>query len=572
MPVALAALGAFSDILGIYSFFKDAQDDFARDFQIGRIRDALGDLQDVEDVVISSTLSQSLGGSRTALEKLDLYAGAEDAAERSRLAGEAVGDAIRGLNDVIEQVSANKGGASPDALMYMMGALQYAILARQTVANVVQDGPLGSPGLHQSVKEAAALMYDQTGRDDIISEFGRAFGEVIETDEAETNLIGTSVEVVVRSTFSGNTEVVRSTRDSGFRDQEVGIPPFTTTIKVPFVESVDDWSARVDSAIQAARQRIFNEDREAAGIETLFSNALEMNTWLALDAINVPGLYERIGDSTDNVEEGTNNADYFSGLQGDDILLGKNGPDALNGGSGNDILMGGQLQDFMRGAAGNDMIFGNEGILDAVDGDTARFAGLRSEYEILGGQTYATVNGPDGNRDKLFNIEFIRFDDAYFALDEGSALDGAGAPEDFDIPERVALIYEAALNRDGAIDLPGLNFYITVAARDNLTDEFIANDMMRSPEFVTNFGDPETLSNAEFLERIYLNVLDRTSDAAGRQFYLDLLNDQTITKALALADIAVSPENTTESTEVLMSLFEGSDGTWSFVTDGMDIV
>jgi hypothetical protein len=96
--------------------------------------------------------------------------------------------------------------------------------------------------------------------------------------------------------------------------------------------------------------------------------------------------------------------------------------------------------------------------------------------------------------------------------------------------------------------------------------------MMNSPEFETNFGDPNTLSNEAFLERIYLNVLDRESDAAGRQFYLDLLDDGIITKAVALADIATSPENTQGSAEVLMSLFESSDGAWRFITDdGMTV-
>ena len=83
------------------------------------------------------------------------------------------------------------------------------------------------------------------------------------------------------------------------------------------------------------------------------------------------------------------------------------------------------------------------------------------------------------------------------------------------------------------------------------------------------------MSNTDFLSRIYENVLDRTPDQAGLQFYLDLLDANTISRALALADISVSPENTQGSTEILMSLYEttapvfdepsGIDIAWCFV-------
>ena len=88
---------------------------------------------------------------------------------------------------------------------------------------------------------------------------------------------------------------------------------------------------------------------------------------------------------------------------------------------------------------------------------------------------------------------------------------------------------------------------------------------MTSPEFTASFGDVNTLSNSDFLEQIYLNVLDRASDAAGRQFYLDLLDAGTISRALALADIAVSPENASESSEVLMGLYQAAPGEWAFL-------
>lgn len=286
------------------------------------------------------------------------------------------------------------------------------------------------------------------------------------------------------------------------------------------------------------------------------------------------------GNDTISAQEGDDTVhahcgdDQLRGGAGDDQLFGEGGHDVLYGGAGNDqifgnagndVLYGGAGFDFFRGGGGNDVLIANNGFHDDDHGNTAYYSASAESWKISGGKEYAVLVGPGGERDKLIGIQYIQFGDERVELNDSSALDGTGASEDFIIAERVALLYEAALNRDGAIDLSGLNFYIDVTEEGDLTDQFLANDMMRSPEFAANFGDPDNLSNKEFLERIYLNVLDRPSDAAGRQFYLDLLDDGQITKSLALADIAVSPENAMEATLVLMGLYETGSGEWAFL-------
>ncbi|MEW9919544.1 DUF4214 domain-containing protein [Marimonas sp. MJW-29] len=561
MPGPAAAIGLYAAGLGIYSFFSGFSSDVERQFEMSQLKNDLAELQGITTAVINQNIAQSLGAADTALDQLELYAASEDAAARATFANNAVLESSNALNAVVSQVLAGKGSASAESLAYMMGALQYAVLVRQTVANTVQDGPLGGAGLHQSIKQATQLMYDTVGGNDIYSEFPRAISSRIEVDGLDVNFFGTKVNFSVVSSFSGRSEAVEVVRDSGFADTF----PF-----LPYVESDASFERRADAAADAAFNRIYSADYAEARVSEYLSLAVEMNTWLAQDAVNVPELYERIGTSGADTEQGTNNADYFSGLAGDDILSGANGPDALNGGSGNDILRGGALQDVLTGGLGNDLIFGSERMSDGIDGDTARFAGLSSDYTVVGGSTYAVVTGPDGARDKLFNIEFLRFDDTYFALGEGSALDSVSR-DAFTVEERVALLYEAALDRNGAIDLPGLNFYIEVTERDNLSNEFLAADLMTSPEFTAKFGDVNTLSNDAFLEQIYLNVLDRASDGAGKAFYLGLLDSGTITRALALADIATSPENSQGSADILMGLYESSTGDWSFVSDGMEI-
>ena len=49
---------------------------------------------------------------------------------------------------------------------------------------------------------------------------------------------------------------------------------------------------------------------------------------------------------------GSNDANAFLGLGGNDTLLGLDGNDALSGGDGNDILVGGNGNDLMDGGAG----------------------------------------------------------------------------------------------------------------------------------------------------------------------------------------------------------------------------
>ncbi|WP_281991428.1 DUF4214 domain-containing protein [Sulfitobacter geojensis] len=568
LPVAaLAAIGAIglvADVLSIYSFFGSSTDDDARAADLDQLKSDLSSLQNLPGIVVNVSVAESLGQADTALDNLALYRTTEDAAARGVLANNAILASQGALNDIKSQVSAIYEVAPMESLSYAFGALHYAIAVRMMVANAVQDGPLGGTGLHLSIKEAAEFLQSVFDPgDDLVGEMTQRISSSISA-EYDQSFFGGSVDVVISSTLTGDRDAFTIERDSGFRDTF----PF-----LPYRESDASFAARVNEAAEEAYDDMYRDIYADLGLQDYLNTAGDVNAWLAQSEQNVSDIYEQVGSNAqDDIGSGTSKADYFTGLGGDDTFFGANGPDALSGGSGNDILRGGALQDMLRGGTGNDMMFGNETYGDPVDGDTARFAGLSTDYSVTGGQTYAVVSGPDGERDKLFNIEFLRFDDVVVTLAEGSALDGAGDPEDFDVAERVALMYEAALDRNGQIDLPGLNFYIDVTSRDGLSDAFLAADLMTSPEFAEKFGEVDSLSNDAFLEQIYLNVLDRESDAAGRQFYLDLLDDGTISRALALADIAISPENTNGSTQVLQSLYESSGGDWRFYDDSLAVV
>lgn len=105
-----------------------------------------------------------------------------------------------------------------------------------------------------------------------------------------------------------------------------------------------------------------------------------------------------------------------------------------------------------------------------------------------------------------------------------------------EVIENIALIYEAALNRQP--DDAGLNYWIDVAMQGQSTID-ISGFFIQSDEFITNFGAP---SNEAFIDRMYLNVLDRNADAAGKNYWLDQMATG-LTQAEVLNYFAVSQEN-----------------------------
>lgn len=103
---------------------------------------------------------------------------------------------------------------------------------------------------------------------------------------------------------------------------------------------------------------------------------------------------------------------------------------------------------------------------------------------------------------------------------------------------KACLIYKAAFDR--APDAGGFKYWTdrldTGASLEQVSAEFID-----SYEFKTLYGFNPT--NAEFLTKLYNNVLHRTPDQGGYDWWLYQLNAGHYTKETALASFAVSAEN-----------------------------
>lgn len=202
------------------------------------------------------------------------------------------------------------------------------------------------------------------------------------------------------------------------------------------------------------------------------------------------------------------------------ILTGTNGPDKLAGDVGNDILTGGLGNDVLTGGKGNDFLTGDAGT------DTAAYAGLRSAYTFTEERNGTrTVSGPEGT-DTLKSIERLKFSDGILALD----IDGAAG--------QAYRIYQAAFNR--APDAKGLSFWIDVMDH-GVTLRDVAGGFVSSPEFQSLYGTNP--SNASIVDKLYENVLHRAPEAAGRDFWLGILDNKLASVAEVLMSFSESPEN-----------------------------
>ncbi|MFZ6708434.1 DUF4214 domain-containing protein [Undibacterium sp. TC9W] len=192
------------------------------------------------------------------------------------------------------------------------------------------------------------------------------------------------------------------------------------------------------------------------------------------------------------------------------------------GGAGNDTLYGNKLNNSFTGNGGNDAIDGDLGL------DTAIYNGLHTNYSVSvkgGTAVVAAKTGTEGT-DTLVNVERLHFTDENIALD----ING--------IAGQAYRLYQAAFDRKP--DLKGLGYWINdMDQGSSLTT--VAAGFMLSAEFQKLYGTKPT--NTVLVTNFYQNVLHRTPDQAGFNYWLDQLNTNKITAAGALASFCESAEN-----------------------------
>jgi hypothetical protein len=192
--------------------------------------------------------------------------------------------------------------------------------------------------------------------------------------------------------------------------------------------------------------------------------------------------------NTADTYNGTNLPEIISTQGGDDVVTASKGDDTIDGGDGTDTVI--------------------------YDGD-------QDSYTVTLGPSGVQVRDrrPDGNgTDTLTNIEFLEFDTGDFANFNLEQFGGATSLNEADFKGFIEL-YIAYFNR--APDAIGLNFWGTAYAKGTSMVEMAA---LFAPQDETLATYPDGTSNTEFATAVYNNVLGRTPDKAGFDFWVDMLN------------------------------------------------
>ena len=212
---------------------------------------------------------------------------------------------------------------------------------------------------------------------------------------------------------------------------------------------------------------------------------------------------------------------------------GSTGTDDLTGTAGNDTLDGGGGDDVLHGSAGDDVLIGGDGR------DTVNYDGKAADYKISHDATGWHVadqrtGGTDGT-DTLQGVERVTFADTTVALDTDGA---AGEAYRF---------YRAAFDRTP--DLSGLGFWIGAMDKGSSVQDLAAG-FSTSKEFNDMYGGA---SNADIVSRLYHNVLHRTPEQAGYDYWLHVLDDKQASLPDVLAAFSDSGENKDAVAELIAS-------------------
>lgn len=159
---------------------------------------------------------------------------------------------------------------------------------------------------------------------------------------------------------------------------------------------------------------------------------------------------------------------------------------------------------------------------------TETLAGKRADYQVslANGRVTVTRAASGETRTLAAGVQRLRFDDGTLVLD---IEDKAGT---------VYRVYQAAFDRQP--DTLGYTFWLQTAD-SGASIASIAAEFVKSEEFRKLYGAAP--SNRDLLSRYYQNVLHRTPDQAGFDYWLNLLDTGAATPTTLLAEFADSKEN-----------------------------
>lgn len=379
----------------------------------------------------------------------------------------------------------------------------------------------------------------------VAAEFGALFTvqEVTFTlEETATEFAdnaSTTARVGVNETLSGALEIA-SDQDWILLDLDAGE---SATVSISGLLQQDSYRMFAVNADQTVE---FLENQE-------FFPAFGVGTQTIATGREDASIYLQVGAVEGLVVGGLANSSYSVALapvtdaESDDpksaIVLGEPQSEVRTGTDGNDVLDGDAADDTFFGGAGNDILNGGAG------DDTASYSGRQSDYTLLleNGQTriedrFASRSGTD----TLTDIELLDFETDLFGGPFDLIQFGGAASLSANDFESFIELYIAYFNR--APDAIGLNFWGTAFANGTSLSE-MASLFINQAE--TRATYPDGQSNSDFATAVYDNVLGRTPDQLGFDFWVNALDSGGVTTdqfILAVLDGAKAevPEGTSQ--------------------------
>tara|TARA_Y100001968_G_scaffold124895_1_gene113875 strand:- start:827 stop:2674 length:1848 start_codon:yes stop_codon:yes gene_type:complete len=311
-------------------------------------------------------------------------------------------------------------------------------------------------------------------------------------------------------------------------------------------------------------------------------------------------------DNTINLNEGNSSTIGFDvnwSMQNNFAIAFNTIIENANGGSGQDNITGNTYSNTIQGNGGNDEIDGKNGL------DTAKYSGKFSDYSFdRSTNSIQITDSRETNNDgidTLKNIEYIEFtdqivdeskvdivkiysgkfsdykfyskDNNIYQIKTDSGYDditgypllrftGESSSSSFYETSAIADIkgtfdqvtglntdsgkmfrlYNAAFKR--LPDASGLKYWINKYSSGENDDRSVASSFLVSDEFKQRYGN--NVSNAKYVETLYLNVLGRGYDQSGYNYWLGNLNQGLETRFELLLGFAESAENKSLFTEM----------------------
>lgn len=224
-------------------------------------------------------------------------------------------------------------------------------------------------------------------------------------------------------------------------------------------------------------------------------------------------------------------ASTFLGTDAKDVITGTPANDTINGFSGDDRIMAGD---------GDDIVDGGVGV------DRAAYEITRSGAVLqkLNGVGYELAGSAVGT-DQLISIERVDFLDGTLVLDASGIQISLAATlknqiyQPMDSAALVYRLYAAAYARTP--DEGGFVYWADRVLDGDVDAATLAQQFRVAPEFIAKYGD--NLSDRDYTDKLYSNVLLRPSDIEGLNFWTEHLTTGYFTRDQLMVAFAVSPEN-----------------------------